>query len=177
MWRTIVMSAIPLNGSREARVQKALAASQRQEGKRLRSRSCETLRRQLVSVRRRCHLERVHDAVQHCVVVHTGGQLDEPLRAVLSMESIEGDLFRAICAHELADVGHDRSLFRRKLRWIGLRAQQIDRLFTQAVATRRRYLRRPHIRCFTLAHGGEDADERSLPSTTLSSRKKGTSGN
>src|SRR5450631_439663 len=54
-----------------------------------RSRSCEALRRQLVSVRRRCHLERVHDAAQHCVVVHTGGQLDEPLRAVLSMEGIE----------------------------------------------------------------------------------------
>jgi hypothetical protein len=54
------------------------------------------LRRQLVSVGRRCHLERVHDAAQHGVVVHSSGELDEPLRAVLAMEGIEGGLFRAM---------------------------------------------------------------------------------
>jgi hypothetical protein len=54
------------------------------------------LRRQLVSVGRRCHLERVHDAAQHGVVVHSGGELDEPLRAVLAMEGIEGGLFRTM---------------------------------------------------------------------------------
>src|SRR5450755_3964906 len=57
-----------------------------------RSRSCEALRRQLVSVRRRRHLERVHDAAQHCVVVHTGGQLDEPLRAVFREAFANADL-------------------------------------------------------------------------------------
>ena len=66
--------------------------------------SRETLRRQLVSVRRRRHLERVHDAAQHGVEVHAGGQLDEPLRAVLFVEGIECGLVRAIRAHELTDI-------------------------------------------------------------------------
>src|SRR5204862_5641682 len=62
---------------------------------------------QLVSVRRGRHLERINDAAQHGIVVHSSGQLDEPLRAVFLVEGIERGLFRAIAAHELADVRND----------------------------------------------------------------------
>src|SRR5207237_904116 len=73
------------------------------------------------------NLEGVHYAGQHAEISGGGGQLDEPLRPVPLLQTIEHALVHTIVAHELAGIGDDVAFVLAERGDVALRAQDIDR--------------------------------------------------
>src|SRR5712691_5641097 len=103
------------------------------------------LRRQLVTVFWRRHLEGVDDTAEDPVIVRSRRQLDQPLYAVPVLEGIEGRLVDTVVADKLLGVGHDLALFDRQSGRVLPGTDHVDSLLAHPGAAGRIHLGQAHL--------------------------------